>query len=122
MHERLMLVAIAAALSLAACQQEAQRSVPTRTSTQQPQNGKDIFEYRCAFCHGVTGAGDSPTASGYPNANLTDGTWAYGQTREDVVRTITGGVPGTPMRGFGDVLSKEEIAAVTDYVRHLNGQ
>jgi cytochrome c oxidase cbb3-type subunit 3 len=122
MHERLILVAIAAALSLAACQQEAKRPAPTQATAQQPQSGKDIFEYRCAFCHGVTGAGDSPTASGYPNANLTDGAWAYGQTREDVVRTITNGVPGTPMRGFGDVMTKEEIAAVADYVMHLNGR
>ncbi|MHB0969938.1 MAG: c-type cytochrome [Thermoanaerobaculia bacterium] len=121
MHKELVLVALTSVLLLGACGEKPQQTASTEKPAR-PRSGKDIYEYRCAFCHGVTGAGDSPTGSGYPNANLTDATWAYGQTREDIARTIANGVPGTPMRGFTDVMSKEELDAVTDYVMHLNGK
>lgn len=125
MHKGLVLAALTSVLFLGACGEKPQQTAANQTPSYQPaqpRSGKDIYDYRCAFCHGVSGAGDSPTASAYPNANLTDDTWAYGQTRDDVARTIANGVPGTPMRGFNGLLSKEEIDAVADYVMHLNGK
>lgn len=121
MRKGLVLAALTSVVFIGACGEKPQQTTSTGTPAQ-PRSGKDIYEYRCSFCHGVTGAGDSPTGSGYPNANLTDDTWAYGQTRDEVARTIANGVPGTPMRGFNGLLSKEEIDAVADYVMHLNGK
>lgn len=68
----------------------------------------------------MTGSGDTPTAGGYPNANLIDQTWAHGSSREEIARTIANGVPGTPMRGYGRVMSKEEIDALALYVQSLS--
>lgn len=72
------------------------------------------------MCHGMTGAGDMPMAAGYPNANLIDQRWAHGPEKEALVRVIRDGLPGTPMLGFGRMMSPEEIDAVAEYVRGLS--
>lgn len=118
MHKRLALVAVLLALVLAGCQQKVETAA-TDVTTAGPSTGKELYEYRCSFCHGVAGAGDAPTASGYPNANLADGTFAYGGTKEEVARIIAKGIPGTPMRGFEGSMPPEDIDKVAEYVLSL---
>ena len=45
------------------------------------------------------------------------GTWKHGSRPPDIVKTITDGVPGTPMLPFKGRLSPEEIAALASLVR-----
>ena len=101
---------LAAALAVGACargHEEAPRRVDVRVN----------FATRCAFCHGQDGEGHMSPVAGYPNANLADGIWVHGGTKQEIVKTITSGVPDTPMPPFEGVVSPAEIDALADYVR-----
>ena len=75
-------------------------------------------------CHGSGAAG----AKGYPN--LLDNDWLWGGMIEDIAFTVTNGIRNehspdarwTEMPAFGELLSKEEIAAVVEHVRAISGQ
>jgi len=98
---------------LAGCQGE----TATTQRAQAPSSpGKMIFDQQCAICHGKTGKGDTMIAASYPDANLTDDVWGFGGTRAELIRSVTDGVPKTPMRGFKGALSEKEIEQVVDYV------
>lgn len=111
---RLFLVPAAGLLALA-CAAEPQSS----TAGARERSGAEIFATHCAICHGKTGAGDTAMARGYRNANLADGNFAHGGSHEEIVDTITNGVPRSPMLPLRARLSPEEIDAVALYVRQL---
>lgn len=74
--------------------------------------GEKIFVQTCAtgYCHGVKGAtGGAPRLA------------ARGFDKDYIDSTIARGIPGTAMRGFGDTLSRTDLAAVSAYVEALNG-
>jgi len=86
--------------------------------------GRVIFADNCAPCHGAGGGG----APSYPV--LVDDDWIWGGTLEDIHATIQYGVrsehPDTrfaemPAFGRDELLTAEEITAVTDYVLWLAG-
>jgi cytochrome c oxidase cbb3-type subunit III len=86
--------------------------------------GKSAFAENCAACHGAGGGG----AKGYPNLN--DDNWLWGGTLTDIEQTIAHGVRSTddktrmgnmPAFGRDAMLKRDEISAVADYVRSLNG-
>ncbi len=86
--------------------------------------GAQIYNYRCAQCHGVTGDGAGPAAPffaplprDYRRGIFKFTSTPYGSIprREDLKRTVRRGVPGTAMPSF-DLLSDREIDAVVDYV------
>jgi len=108
---------IAAGGLLAGCQGETATSQTAQTPSSP---GKVIFDQQCAICHGKTGKGDTMIAASYPDANLTDDAWGFGGTRADLIRSVTDGVPKTPMRGFKGALSEKEIEDVVDYVMTLS--
>ncbi|MCL5769999.1 MAG: c-type cytochrome [Planctomycetes bacterium] len=60
--------------------------------------GGQYYAKNCVSCHGTTGAGDGPDHSKYmpPPANLT----AIRNTGNMTSSIISGGIPGTAMRGF----------------------
>jgi mono/diheme cytochrome c family protein len=91
--------------------------------------GKKLYvEIGCVKCHGMLGRGDGPSAttlvddSGYPirAADLTQ-RWTFrgGATREEIFRTMTTGLNGTPMPSFSDAMSPEQRWAITDYIVSL---
>ena len=91
--------------------------------------GRKVYEDTgCINCHGELGRGDGPSAPtlvddwGFP-IRAADFTQRYtfrgGPTREDIFRTMTTGLNGTPMPAFGDALKPEERWAITDYMVSL---
>lgn len=72
--------------------------------------GKTLYVKHCATCHGKKGEGVSAPALANPMllATASDAFLQY---------TITNGREGTPMPSFKDSLSKNEINAVTAYLR-----
>lgn len=76
-------------------------------------NGEMQFEMRCSSCHGPKGKG------GLVGPSLSDSEWRYGRSYDQVFRVICNGVPGTEMKGWGDKLFKEDLVALTVYVKSL---
>lgn len=84
--------------------------------------GASAFKDNCATCHGTGGAG----ASGYPN--LLDDDWLWGGDVEAIYQSIRYGIRSdhpearfSEMPVFSEMLSVEEIAALTDHVLSFNG-
>lgn len=87
-------------------------------------NGKAAFGDNCAPCHGSGATG----AEGYPN--LQDDTWLWGGTLEDIHTTLLYGIRSTnddarigemPAYGRDELLTKEEITQVANYVASRTG-
>ncbi len=108
-------VGLTLVVALGGCQREAATPQPTVT----PSAGKVIYDQQCAICHGKTGKGDTMIANSYQHANLTDAVWGYGSSRDELIRSVTDGIPKTPMRGFKGALSEDEIEQVVDYLKKL---
>ena len=82
-------------------------------------SGKEIFNASCALCHGETGDGKGLVVFDPPARSFKQGAFSFGNTPEAVTRTVTAGIGGTPMPGFGSILPEAEIRAVSEYVISL---
>jgi mono/diheme cytochrome c family protein len=91
--------------------------------------GYGLFRRHCLHCHGVSGAGDGPTAAFlYPTPrDYRLGKFKFTSTpngapphRDDLIRTVTSGLHGTSMPAFSSLLSEDEIKQVVDYVIFLS--
>ncbi|AZV79599.1 cytochrome-c oxidase, cbb3-type subunit III [Parasedimentitalea marina] len=90
--------------------------------------GKAVFATWCAQCHG-SGADGIRMGSGYPN--LLDDDWLWGGDMEAIHTTITHGIRNedsddarySEMPAFGrdELLEKEEIDQVVNFVMSLSG-
>jgi mono/diheme cytochrome c family protein len=84
----------------------------------------------CARCHGDEGRGDGPSAPTLKDdwgqeirpADLSR-PWTFngGATREDIFRSISTGLNGTPMAGFASALTDEQRWSLVDFVTSLAG-
>ena len=94
------------------------------------ERGEEVYrKARCFTCHGEAGRGDGDlTASlnfewGYPYQarDFTRG-WTFkgGHEPADIYRSITGGINGTPMGPYQDLLSEEERWDLAHYVASLD--
>ncbi|ODN72354.1 cytochrome-c oxidase, cbb3-type subunit III [Methylobrevis pamukkalensis] len=87
-------------------------------------NGKAAFGDNCAPCHGSGATG----SKGYPN--LQDDDWLWGGSLEAIEQTIAVGIRSTsddtrlsdmPAFGRDELLDKDQIRLVANYVRSLSG-
>jgi cytochrome c oxidase cbb3-type subunit 3 len=86
--------------------------------------GAAVFKTWCAQCHGSGAAG----AKGYPN--LLDNDWLWGGDIESIHYTISHGIRNeddddarySEMPAFGELLEKEEIEQVVNFVMSLSGE
>jgi mono/diheme cytochrome c family protein len=105
-------------------------SKPGEYPTAQPQTGGyGVYRRNCLHCHGVSGAGDGPTAPFlYPSPrDYRKGIFKFTSTpggkpphRDDLRRTIANGLHGTSMPAFHSLLTPSEIEQVIDYVMFLS--
>lgn len=93
------------------------------------EKGKGVYAATgCATCHGATGRGDGASAPSLKDdkgntirpADLT-ARWTFrgGASREDIFRTFTTGLNGTPMPAFAESMEPAERWALTDFVYSL---
>ena len=91
--------------------------------------GKTIYDSRCAQCHGVDGRGNGaaapalmPRPRDFAAAQFKLRTTETGSlpTDDDLIRTITYGIPGTSMPGWQKFLSTSDIMAVAAYIKSFS--
>jgi len=101
-----------------------------RASAESAAKGKEVYaRIGCPACHGELGRGDGTSAASLKDdwgnpirpADLTE-RWTFrgGPTREDIYRTFTTGLNGTPMPAFVDSLSDEERWQLVDFITSLD--
>jgi cytochrome c oxidase cbb3-type subunit 3 len=82
-------------------------------------NGRDIYNFRCYFCHGYSGAAQtlaaemlSPAPRDFTATAIDD------LSSEQMIAAVRHGKSGTAMKPFASLLSDEEIRAVVEFVRN----
>ncbi|MFK8006296.1 MAG: cbb3-type cytochrome c oxidase N-terminal domain-containing protein [Saprospiraceae bacterium] len=78
--------------------------------------GKETFVTFCAACHGKLGEGMVGLGQ-----NLTDEYWIHGGGIENMVKTISNGVPSTTMIPWKTSLSEQQILEVASFILTLQG-
>lgn len=76
--------------------------------------GKEIYLKVCTPCHGILGEGGI-------GPNMTDDYWIHGAGINDVMRTVTKGVPEKGMLAWGKTFGEEDILKISSYVLTLRG-
>ena len=79
------------------------------------QAGETVFSTYCFVCHGAH-------LEGGIGPSFLDEEWVHGHSPEEVIRTITNGVPEKGMASWGPILSAEQINHVAAYVLARNAE
>lgn len=104
------------------------QQAPDAVKTDLLEKGKQVYYKRCVWCHGVEGGGDGPAADRLFTRprNFIQGTFKIRFTDsgelpldEDLIRTVTNGLPGSAMPAWGGFLSPDEIKSVVQFVKTL---
>ena len=102
---------------------------PPPPSAEVVARGQEVWQQaKCWECHGQTGQGDGPKSAelkddfGFPvlPADLTTGQFKSGAAVEDIFRTMSTGLSGTPMPSYSDSLPEEDRWALAYYVLALS--
>ena len=102
---------------------------PLESTEESVARGRVVYEEQgCASCHGEVGRGDGASAPTLEDdagdlikvADLTQ-RWTYrgGPTKEDIYRTFSTGLNGTPMPSYADSLEVEDRQHLVNYVYSL---
>ena len=102
-----------------------------RATNESIELGKKLYvDSGCVKCHGNLGRGDGSSAPtlkddwGHPirAANLAQ-SWTFrgGSSREDIFRTMSTGLNGTPMPSFLEALTPDQRWAIADFIVSLSG-
>ncbi len=112
-------------LSLTACSERHPPALPPATAVASPAAGsaghalgRRIYNFRCYFCHGYSGDGQT-LASTYlqPKPRNFQATALDQLSPAQMRDAVSNGRPGSAMQGFKSLLSATEVAAVVDFVR-----
>ncbi len=104
--------------------------VGAESSGKRFERGMALFAQTCAPCHGEEGKGNGANAALLKDhlerpikpANLRAEHLRTGGKPENMFKTITTGLNGTPMLGFHGVLTEEQRWEVVSYLVHLRKQ
>ena len=90
---------------------------------------REIYQLRCAVCHGDNGAGDGPAAeflSPRPR-DFTGGLWKYKASPgdlpprdADLIESIRSGITGTSMPGWSALLTDQQIAGLAALLKQFD--
>jgi len=91
--------------------------------------GRVLYKQACYLCHGENGAGDGPSAETLTDdndltivpANLNLAYVKGGKTAKDLFRSITTGLDGSPMPGFGSLFTDRQRWEMVAYIYYLRG-
>ena len=85
--------------------------------------GRPLYENNCAVCHGDAGLGNGPASAGLnpKPRNLVQDDFKAGDSKEQVLYTVSHGLKGTAMPPF-ESLTDAEKKAIVDYVLSLRGK
>jgi mono/diheme cytochrome c family protein len=88
-----------------------------RTTIEDYERGKQIYDANCAGCHGLDGKGDGANAGGLSRqpADLTDLALMAEKSGVDLFQTISNGIP--PVMPAFDTLAEDERLLLVDYLR-----
>ena len=101
--------------------------LPAPAAANDAARGQAVYDQHCAACHGLTGDGNGPASVWlYPRPrNFSAGLFKIkstpGQslpTDEDLLQSVTRGLPGSSMPSFS-YLTEPERRDVVQYVKHL---
>jgi len=92
---------------------EADRPAPVVLTQAAVSAGEAVYQANCIGCHGAD-------LKGGIGPDLLDGVWIHGGRPDQIVATITNGVPDKGMLTWGPILGNEKISAVAAYVVHRN--
>ncbi len=102
---------------------------PPEPSEEVLAHGREIWQAaKCWECHGQGGKGDGEKAAGLKDdagftsvpADLTSGQFKSGSTVEDIFRTMSTGLSGTPMPSYRDAFPDEDRWALAYFVLALS--
>ncbi len=81
--------------------------------------GKKIYHGRCEACHGNQGDGKTFAANSLfpPPKNFTSKSTKTELSFKRMIRSVTKGRPNTAMMPWENVLNKQEIISVVNYIR-----
>jgi mono/diheme cytochrome c family protein len=100
----------------------AEASVAEFVEAEDVLDGAWLYERNCSGCHGMQGKGDGQTGKdlGVQPRDFAAGGFSFGNTPEDLFRTISAGIPGrSVMPAFGGLLSEEERRSIVEHVLTL---
>ena len=96
--------------------------IPTEAQEPQvdPLRGEAVYQAHCVGCHGPQGRGDGPDGAALivPPANF-HSLESRAKSEMDLRSAIIWGLAFSPMHGWWDTLSVEDIRAVTAYIRQI---
>ncbi|TVO32541.1 cytochrome-c oxidase, cbb3-type subunit III [Vibrio algivorus] len=77
------------------------------------EQGKEVYAYNCAVCHGDNGRGNKQIGA----YNLSDNIWVHGGSIDGIEETIREGL-SSEMPSFSQQLSEAQITAVAAFVKY----
>jgi cytochrome c6 len=89
-------------------------ALPAMAGSEPAQDGKQLYDKKCALCHGATGVA-KPMAKG--SANLNDPEWQKKATDEEIAKVTLDGKNKMPK--FEGKLTPEQVQAIVAYIRTL---
>ena len=93
---------------------------PVSATPESLAQGKQVYQRRCASCHGSNGEGGLGNDLVGPAPSLVDATWEHGSTDGEIFDVIKNGVPPEFMMvAWKDDLKDDEIWSVVNYLRSM---